>query len=134
MKLSEFKNILRSQSSINFQLPNGDLVASHFHITEVGKVSKHFIDCGGSIRKEERINFQLWEADDYDHRLQPDKLLDIIELSEQKLGLNDEEIELEYQGETIGKYSLDYSGRVFLLQSKATDCLAKDTCGTPDQK
>ena len=51
MKLSEIKIHLNKLDKIAFQLPNGSLVPSHFHVTEVGKVSKHFIDCGGSIRK-----------------------------------------------------------------------------------
>jgi hypothetical protein len=87
MKLSELKTILAEVNTIAFELPNGSLVPSHFHVTEVGKVTKHFIDCGGTIRNEEVANFQLWSADDYDHRLHPEKLVDIIALSESKLGL-----------------------------------------------
>jgi len=92
MKLSEIKNELQKLHAIAFQLPNGDLVPSHFHVTEVGKVTKHFIDCGGTVRQEEVVNFQLWEANDYDHRLHPEKLVHIIELSEKVLGLPDAEI------------------------------------------
>ena len=47
MKLSQIKNELQKLNTIAFQLPNGELVPSHFHVTEVGKVTKHFIDCGG---------------------------------------------------------------------------------------
>jgi hypothetical protein len=134
MKLSEFKNALKSKTNIGFELPNGELVPSHFHVTEVGQVNKRFIDCGGTLRDENVVNFQLWEANDYDHRLHPEKLLNIIELSESKLGLTDEEIEVEYQGETIGKYGMEYNGNNFLLVSKTTDCLAKDKCGIPESK
>lgn len=134
MKISEIKNHLLNSNQIAFQLPNGELVPSHFHVTEVGVVAKHFIDCGGTIRKEHKANFQLWEADDYDHRLHPEKLTNIIELSEKVLEMGDLEIEVEYQGETIGKYDLDFDGSHFLLVSKTTDCLAKDKCGIPDQK
>ena len=134
MKISEIKNHLLNSNQIAFQLPNGELVPSHFHVTEVGVVSKHFIDCGGTVRKEEKANFQLWEADDYDHRLHPEKLSNIIELSEKVLEMGDLEIEVEYQGDTIGKYDLDFDGSNFLLLSKTTDCLAKDKCGIPEQK
>lgn len=135
MKLSEIKNELKSLSTIAFQLPNGDLVPSHFHVTEVGKVAKHFIDCGGTVRHEETANFQLWEANDYDHRLHPEKLLHIIGLSEKVLGLPDLEIEVEYQmKDTIGKFNLDFDGTNFLLTSKQTDCLAKENCGIPTEK
>ena len=135
MKLSEIKSELKKLSAIAFQLPNGELVPNHFHVTEVGKVSKHFIDCGGTVRTEEVVNFQLWEANDYDHRLHPEKLLHIIELSEKTLGLPEAEIEVEYQmTTTIGKFNLDFDGTNFLLTTKVTDCLAKDKCGIPQEK
>lgn len=134
MKLSEIKNQLRTLKTISFQLPNGELVPNHFHVTEVGKITKHFIDCGGTVRKEEVVNFQLWNANDYDHRLHPEKLLNIIELSEKVLGIEDLEIEVEYQAETIGKFGLDFDGTNFLLTSKQTDCLAKDKCDIPVEK
>lgn len=134
MKLSQIKKQLVQLDRIAFQLPNGDLVPSHFHVTEVGKITKHFIDCGGTVRNEEVANFQLWNANDYDHRLHPEKLLNIIELSEKVLGIEDLEIEVEYQAETIGKFGLDFDGNSFLLTSKQTDCLAKDKCDFPVKK
>lgn len=134
MKLSEVKIILNQVKTIGFQLPNGQLVPNHFHVTEVGKITKHFIDCGGTERNEEVINFQLWNANDYDHRLHPEKLLNIIKLSEKVLHFGDLEIEVEYQAETIGKFGLDYNGKNFLLTNKQTDCLAKDNCGIPEEK
>jgi hypothetical protein len=133
MTLSEIKSKLGQLETIAFQLPNGNLVPNHFHVTEVGKISKHFIDCGGTVRNEDVINFQLWEANDYDHRLHPEKLVHIIELSEKILGLEDLEIEVEYQAETIGKFGLDFDGTNFLLTTKQTDCLAKDNCGIPEE-
>ena len=134
MKLSEFKKVLQQQEQIEIKLPTGELVPNHFHVTEVGQVNKRFIDCGGTLRNENVVNFQLWEADDYDHRLHPEKLLAIIELSESKLGITDEEIEVEYQGQTIEKYGIDFKDNSFVLISKTTDCLAKDKCGIPELK
>lgn len=134
MKLSQVKSALKELETIGFQLPNGELVPNHFHVTEVGKITKHFIDCGGTERKEEVVNFQLWNANDYDHRLHPEKLLNIIELSEKVLKIADLEIEVEYQADTIGKFGLDFDGKSFLLTSKQTDCLAKDQCGIPTEK
>lgn len=134
MKLSEIKTILTTVDSVNFQLPNGKMVPENFHVTEVGEVTKNFIDCGGTVRKETTANFQLWVANDADHRLRPQKLLKIIELSEKVLGLGDREIEVEYQSETIGKYNLSFDGKNFLLTTQQTDCLAKDNCGVPKEK
>ena len=50
MTLTEIKSILKNLDTISLKLPDGSLVPSHFHVTEVGKSSKHFIDCGGTLR------------------------------------------------------------------------------------
>src|SRR5688500_13087844 len=102
MKLSEVKNALQTAETVTFQLPDGSFVPEHFHVTEVGMITKHFIDCGGTIRTEKKANFQLWDANDFEHRLKPQKLQNIIALSEKALGLEDLEIEVEFQQETIG--------------------------------
>lgn len=134
MKLSEIKEILPTLENVEFQLENGTFVPEHFHVTEVGTVTKHFIDCGGTIRNEKVANFQLWNADDFEHRLKPTKLLNIIRLSEEKLGIEDDEIEVEYQNTTIGKFDLEFNGKNFVLKNKTTACLAQDACGIPSEK
>jgi len=134
MKLSEFKKQLSTITDLNFVLPNGTVVPKHFHVTEVGQVTKKFIDCGGTVRNEKVVNFQLWEANDFDHRLAPQKLNDIIALSEKVLGLEDAEIEVEYQSDTIGKYGVEFNGKDFTLTSTQTNCLAQDKCGIPQEK
>jgi hypothetical protein len=134
MKLSEVKKRLQNLEQLDFYLPNAQKVESHFHVTEVGMVSKHFIDCGGVIRTENVVNFQLWSDDDIDHRLEPKKLMNIIELSEKILQIEDLEVEVEYQADTIGKYGLDFEDNHFVLTTKQTDCLAKDNCGIPQEK
>ena len=98
-------------------------------------VTKNFIDCGGTVRHEKVANFQLWDANDFEHRLKAGKLLDIISLSEKVLGMEDLEIEVEYQAQTISKYDLGHDGENFLLIAKTTACLATDKCGvTPVKK
>ena len=134
MKLEQIKKYLSTVETVNFELQNGTTVPEHFHVTEVGVVTKIFIDCGGTIRNEKVANFQLWNANDFEHRLKPSKLLDIIKLSEEKLGMEDLEIEVEYQAETIGKYELEFNGKNFVLVSKQTACLATDSCGIPQEK
>jgi len=134
MKLSELKKHLATAESVNFKLPGGAYVPEHFHVTEVGLVTKHFIDCGGTERFEKVVNFQLWNANDFEHRLKPQKLARIITLSENKLGIEDLEIEVEYQSDTIGKYDLQFDGQDFELVSKHTACLAADSCGIPKEK
>jgi hypothetical protein len=134
MKLNQVKDALRSINTVAFRLPSGESVPEHFHVTEVGKVVKDYIDCGGTLRKETAVSFQLWTASDHDHRLQSQKLLDIIGLSESLLNLPDAEVEVEYQGNTINRYRLAFDGSEFLLLPTQTDCLAKDKCGIPQEK
>ena len=134
MKLSEVKQILPTLENVAFELENGSFVPDHFHVTEVGIISKNFIDCGGKIRSEKVVNFQLWNADDFEHRLKPNKLLSIIQLSEDRLSIEDLDIEVEYQSDTIGKYDLTFNGKTFVLKNKTTACLAQDACGIPSEK
>jgi hypothetical protein len=134
MKLSEVKQYLSNAESVSFKLEDGTMVPEHFHVTEVGIITKDFIDCGGVVRHEKVANFQLWNADDHEHRLKAGKLLSIIGLSEKVLGMEDLDIEVEYQAQTIGKYDLGYDGENFLLLSKQTACLAPEQCGVPAEK
>lgn len=135
MRLSDVKQALPQLPAVNFKLPDGSYVPEHFHVTEVGLVTKHFIDCGGVERKETVVNFQLWEAGDYDHRLAPQKFLRILDLSKKVLGDAEElNIEVEYQQTTIGKFDLEFDGKDFILTSKQTACLAQDACGIPPKQ
>jgi hypothetical protein len=134
MRLSAIKTILATIDNVAFELPNGTFVPEHFHVTEVGLITKNFIDCGGKIRNEQVVSFQLWNANDLEHRLKPKKLLNIIALSERNLGIPDGAIEVEYQSETIGKYDLDFNGKNFVLVNKQTACLAEDQCGIPQME
>ena len=133
MKISEMKTALTGLPAVNFRLSDGTYLPAHFHVTEVGLVTKHFIDCGGVERRESVANFQLWEAGDYDHRLASQKFLHIIQLSNKILGSEDLTIEVEYQQATIGKFGLTFDGKDFILTPKQTACLAQDACGIPNQ-
>jgi hypothetical protein len=134
MKLSAFKNQLDKISQLNFVQPNGTFVPRHFHITEAGLVTKHFIDCGGTVRTEKAVNLQIWVAQDFDHRLEPLKLKKILALSENLFGQEDLEVEVEFQTDTIGRYGVEFDKENFLLTTKQTDCLAKELCGLPLEK
>ena len=136
MTLLEFKEILTqhkdSPNPILFNLDNGGLVPPYFHITEMGLKTKHFVDCGGTLRSEQNITFQIWTADDFNHIITPTKLLSIIDSALtlpyfQKLN---GDIEMEYQNQTIGLYGVEHIGMLsFNLTPKKTNCLAPDKCG-----
>lgn len=131
MRISELKSQLTDMSSVTFILPNGKNIPSHFHITEVGLITKNFIDCGGEVHQEKSANIQIWVASDFEHRLKPNGFLTILDISKKILNDEDLEIEVEYQTDTIGKYGLTIKNGDFILTPTQTDCLAKDTCGVP---
>lgn len=131
MRLSVLKKILTSVDRLALQLEDGTAVPAHFHITEAGLTTKHFVDCGGTMRKEKYASMQVWVADDTDHRLSPKKLKDILFYADPLFESEDPEVEIEYQQDTIGRFGLDFSNGAFILTSKETDCLAKDQCGVP---
>lgn len=134
MKLSQFKQALTQVDQLHFVLPNGNSIPEHFHITEAGLSTKHFVDCGGTVRTEKLVSFQVWTANDVEHRLKAPKLLNIIRIAEPLLGEEDYEVELEYQAETIGRYGVEFDGHQFLFTPKFTNCLAQDHCGIPVEK
>lgn len=134
MKISELKNHLQNVTSLNFMLPNGNAIPAHFHLTEIGLITKDFVDCGISIHHDKWATLQIWVANDVDHRLQPKGLLDIIDNSKKIIGTDDLEVEVEYQTDTIGRYGLEFKDDKFVLTVKYTDCLAQDKCGIPQEK
>ncbi|PHI21897.1 hypothetical protein CEQ90_01005 [Lewinellaceae bacterium SD302] len=132
MLVQELQQHLRTKDQISFTLPDGKRVPAHYHVTEVGEINKRFIDCGGTLREETVVSLQLWSSFDYNHRLHPEKLSQIIDLSREKLNIGNHEIEVEYQGDTIGKYGLEVGpDGNFKLTTKTTACLALEECGIP---
>ena len=134
MLLSAFKQTLRELDTLKFQLPNGQFVPANFHITEVGSVTRNYMDCGGLLREENKLNLQLWVASDTDHRLKPNSVLNILQLAEKQLGYSNLELEVEYQRSTVGRYKLAFDGAVFQLINTQTACLAPDQCGISQEK
>lgn len=139
MKLQEFKNNLKTSTplgSVLLKLEDGAIIPPYYHITEMGIKIKHFVDCGGTLRTEQCVTFQVWTADDFEHRVTVAKILDIIEKGEKIIGSVDLEIEMEYQTNTIGNYTLEpqESPLVYTLKSTKTNCLAPDQCGVEKPK
>lgn len=134
MTYNELKTVLSELAELQFQLPDGSFIPAHFHITEAGLTTKHFIDCGGTIRMEKYANLQIWVATDTEHRLSPKKLGNILDLASPLFPEKTVEMEVEYQTETIGRFGLTWNGSHFQLTPKQTDCLAKELCGVPMEK
>jgi hypothetical protein len=141
LTLQSFVNLLTShpEAGLFFMLPDGDFVPEHFHVTEVGRVQKEFIDCGGTVRSSVTCVLQVWVANDTDHRLQAGKLAKIVQLAESILKGYDLPVEVEYESGHISQYPITAAevtpgGLLFHLDGKHTECLAPDQCGVGGAK
>src|SRR5947209_19008926 len=85
-------------------LPDGDFVPAHFHVTEVGRVQKDFIDCGGTVRSTTTCVLQVWVAEDFDHRLDTTKLAKIVRLAAPLLKATDLPGEVEYESGALSQF------------------------------
>jgi hypothetical protein len=133
MKLNELKSLLRAHPSSvpRFILPDGDEIPAHFHITEVGHITKRFIDCGGLVHdRAETCLLQTWLGDDVDHRLNAGRFARILDLGAKVLPHDDLNVEVEYDCCVVAQYpiaSATVAGELIELQltEKQTDCLAR---------
>jgi hypothetical protein len=136
MNLQQLNHVLEANgdSSLHFLLPSGETVPQHFHVTEVGRIDKHFVDCGGTRRSSAACVLQVWADNDTDHRLTARKLAKIIKLAEPILDSQELPVEVEYGRDTAVQYRLSKveitsSELRFILTGKQTACLANDQCG-----
>jgi hypothetical protein len=133
MKLSELKSLLRAHPAATprFHLPDGDQIPAHYHITEVGHVTKRFIDCGGQRHdRSDTCLLQTWLGDDVEHRLNAGTFAKILDLGAQVLPHDDLDVEVEYDCCVVSQYPIsdaNVSGDYieFQLGEKRTDCLAR---------
>jgi len=139
MKLSEFKKALadHARRNIRFILPTGSKVPPHAHVTEVARMDKRFIDCGGTFRTESLCRLQTWQADDTDHRLTAGKLLAILDQSAAFLGADDLEVDVEHEAPFVSQFPIekvevDDGTLMIRLGVKHTACLAEDKCLPPN--
>lgn len=120
------------EKPVSFVLPDGGRIPAHAHITEVGRIDREFLDCGGVLRRTSFCCLQAWVADDTDHRLSAGKLVTIIGRALEPLGLAALPVEVEYEDGLISQFpvvSVSAGDAVVLhLGTKHTDCLAKEIC------
>ena len=143
MKISEFKKHLTEHptSELRYVLPDGDTIPLHAHVTEVGRVDKNFMDCGGTTRSASTCTLQVWVAEnDEEQRFQPGKLAKVMDMATLLFRGDDLDVEIEYEDccTELSQYPIlevekTEGALTFKLGSKHTDCLAKEACGlAPD--
>ena len=118
---------------LRFKLPTGSLTPIHLHLTEVARVEKKFIDCGGTIRTQVSARLQLWAADDTDHRVNVTKCLEILNRGTDLLGSTDLPLEVECDLPFLTAFPvlgtvIEDGNVVVLLGTIKADCLAPDVC------
>lgn len=140
MNVREFRAVLEANPGVkmHFMLPDQSFVPAHYHITEIGRVQKDFIDCGGTVRSLTSCLLQIWVATDVDHRLETTKLAKIMEIAHPLLTSDDLAVEVEYEDAVVSQYPLGSaevtpSGILFYLGTKHTACLAPEKCGVGGQ-
>lgn len=138
MNTHELQDLLSYHSTLplRLMLPGGSVVPVSFHITEVARVHKSFIDCGGKQHEMRTCQLQAWVGEDADHRLSAGKLAGILEKASAAFGEEDLPVEIEYEDGVISQYPVarvlrENGALVFHLTTKHTDCLAKELCGVP---
>ncbi|YCM44255.1 DUF6428 family protein [Verrucomicrobiaceae bacterium 227] len=135
MNLPEFLELLKAHPNkgITLALPDGTTAPAHFHITEVGQLTRSFLDCGGKKHRVETCLLQVWTAQDYNHRIQAGKLANIVTLATDLFDDSNIPVEFEHEAPVltqmpITSFEVTNGQLVFNLTHKATDCLAKDIC------
>lgn len=118
---------------IAFATPDGERVPAHFHITEVGHLTKTFLDCGGTRHANGCCLLQVWVADDTDHRLRASKLLAIFDRADGLLPSMELPVEIEWEAPVLTQLPLtrceaNDGELLFHTELKHTDCMAKDIC------
>ncbi|MCE9603831.1 MAG: DUF6428 family protein [Planctomycetia bacterium] len=136
MTLDEFAAVLSAHpdTALQLVLPDGSFVPAHFHVTEVGRVQKDFVDCGGTVRRSTSCVLQVWVANDVAHRLDTTKLAKIIHKGVELFETTAIPLEVEYDHGVISQYPVQeaeasQSGIILHLGTKHTTCLAQDRCG-----
>ena len=135
MKLHEFKKLLTQKpaSQVRLLLPNGQFTPDHIHVTEVARIDKRFIDCGGTLRTEVLCRLQTWFSDDVEHRLTAGKLLKIFTKAEEVLLTDDLDMDVEHEVGFISQFPIESADVrrdeiILRLGVRHTACLAEDKC------
>lgn len=135
MKLHALNAVLRDHPAhlVRFRLPSGDEIPPSFHVTEVGQVSKVFVDCGGKVHSELKCVLQTWLGRDTAHRLKAARLERILELGRSVVATEELDVEVEYEDTATSQYAVGNwlvrgDELVFDLAARHTDCLAKAYC------
>lgn len=135
MTVSTLRSVLAAAADLPITViwPDGEPIEANFHVTEIGRVQRDFVDCGGTVRQSVTCLLQSWVGDDLDHRITGGKLLKAFVHAEPILRGEDLPVEFEYDACNVVQLkvlsAVVETGRLVIrLGKKQTDCLAKELC------
>jgi hypothetical protein len=138
MTLRDLKTLLllHPAKSLSLILPRGEQVPVSFHITEIARIRKDFIDCGGRPHSTEVCQLQAWIGPDADHRLTAGKLAGILRKAGNLFPSDNVPLELEYEDGLLSQFPVTShhvtpTAILLTLSQKHADCLAPDVCLAP---
>lgn len=136
MNLGTFRQALSAstQQTLELCLDGTSSVSPHFHVTEIGRVTKDFVDCGGVRRSEQTCVLQTLVAQDTEHRLTTTKLVGILKKATALQMDDNSSVDVEVQGKSIETWRISAVEQrgdklVIYLAPKQTACLAENLCG-----
>ena len=118
---------------VRFELPTTSLLTPHVHVTEVARIDKKFVDCGGTVRTESSCRLQIYQADDTEHRITAAKCAQILAKGAGLLGSSALPVEVEAEAPYLSVFPvtasrLEEKQIVLSLGMRHTACLAEDVC------
>jgi hypothetical protein len=136
MTLRDLKTelLLHPAKSFRIALPEGQAVPSAFHITEVARIRKDFIDCGGRPHAAETCQLQVWIGPDAEHRLTTTKLAAVLRKTGTLFPTDDLPLEIEHECDgRLATYAIQRSEStpqaiILHAEAKHAACLAPDIC------
>jgi hypothetical protein len=118
---------------VRFELPTSTLLSPHVHVTEVARIDKKFVDCGGTLRTDSSCRLQIYQADDTEHRITAAKFAQILAKGAGVLASLNLAVEVEVEAPYLSVFPivgqrLDDKQIVLSLGIRHTACLAEDVC------
>jgi len=118
---------------VRFELPTTSLLTPHVHVTEVARIDKKFVDCGGTLRTDSSCRLQIYQADDTEHRITAAKFAQILAKGAGVLGSTNLPVEVEVEAPYLSVFPviasrLEEKQMVISLGIRNTACLAEDVC------
>ena len=103
------------------------------HVTEVARLDKKFVDCGGTLRTDSSCRLQLYQADDTEHRITAAKFAQILAKGAGLLNSLNLSVEVEAEAPYLSVFPITASRIeekqiVLSLGMRHTACLAEDVC------